>query len=60
MADLQRALNALPCRHLLLILDCCFSGAFKWSSQHRAIGTLMPKRIYQERFDRLYPTGAGR
>ena len=53
MAELQAALDALPCRHLLLILDCCFSGAFKWSSQHRAIGTLMPKRIYEERFDRF-------
>ncbi len=53
MAELQAALDALPCRHLLLVLDCCFSGAFKWSSRHRAIGTLMPKRIYEERFDRF-------
>ena len=53
MADLAKALNALPCRHLLLVLDCCFSGAFKWSTQYRAIGTLMPKKIYKERFDRF-------
>lgn len=53
MEDLHQCLDALPCRHLLLILDCCFSGAFKWSSQHRAIGTLMPKKIYKERFDRF-------
>lgn len=53
MSDLQRALNALPCRHLLLILDCCFSGAFRWSTLHRSIGTLMPKKIYKERFDRF-------
>lgn len=53
MADLQSALDVLPCRHLLLVLDCCFSGAFKWSSQYRAIGALMPKKIYQERFDRF-------
>jgi hypothetical protein len=53
MADLQAALNALPCRHLLLVLDCCFSGAFKWSSQHRDIGRIMPKKIYKERFDRF-------
>lgn len=53
MAELQDALDALPCRHLLLVLDCCFSGAFKWSSRHRAIGTLMPKRIYRQRFDRF-------
>jgi hypothetical protein len=53
MEDLHQSLNALPCRHLLLILDCCFSGAFKWSSNFRAIGTLMPKRLYKERFDRF-------
>lgn len=53
MADLQAALDALPCRHLLLVLDCCFSGAFKWSSKYRAIGSLMPKKIYKERFDRF-------
>ena len=38
MAELQDALQALPCRHLLLILDCCFSGAFQWASRTRAIG----------------------
>jgi hypothetical protein len=53
MADLQHALQALPCRHLLLVLDCCFSGAFQWASRSRAIGSLMPKRIYKERFDRF-------
>ena len=53
MEDLHKTLDELPCRHVLLILDCCFSGAFKWSSQFRAIGTLMPKRIYKERFDRF-------
>jgi Caspase domain len=53
MAQVQDALQALPCRHLLLILDCCFSGAFQWASRTRAIGALMPKRIYQKRFDRF-------
>jgi WD40 repeat protein/uncharacterized caspase-like protein len=53
MEDLHKKLDELPCRHLLLVLDCCFSGAFKWSSQHRAIGTLMPKKLFKERFDRF-------
>ena len=53
MSELLDALQKLPCRHLLLILDCCFSGAFQWASRSRAIGSLMPKRIYKERFDRF-------
>ncbi len=53
MTELREALNSLPCRHLLIILDCCFSGAFKWTSGTRHIGTFMPKQIYKERFDRF-------
>lgn len=54
MADLHAALNSLPCRHLLVVLDCCFSGAFKWSGSTRGgIRGKMPKRIFQERFDRF-------
>jgi uncharacterized caspase-like protein len=32
MDELQRWLNALACRHLLVVLDCCFAGAFRWAS----------------------------
>lgn len=53
MNELRSALNALPCRHLLVIMDCCFSGAFKWSSGTRDVGFLMPKQIFKERFDRF-------
>jgi hypothetical protein len=53
MRELRAALEALPCRHLLLILDCCFSGAFAWGAQQRAVGSLTPKRLYQQRFDRF-------
>ena len=53
MDTFNQTLQELPCRHLLLILDCCFSGAFEWSTRHRAIGKLMPRRIYKERFDRF-------
>jgi WD40 repeat protein len=51
MEVLYKALNALPCRHVLIILDCCFSGAFRWSST-RDIAT-HPEVIYQERYDRF-------
>lgn len=53
MTELKEALNNLTCRHLLVILDCCFAGAFKWTSGTRSIGSLMPKKIYKERFDRF-------
>lgn len=52
MDKIQAALHQLPCKHLMLILDCCFSGAFQWSSRFRA-GGLPPKRLYKERFDRF-------
>lgn len=50
MTELHDALAKLPCRHLLLILDCCFAGAFRWSSM-RDISAL-PSVIHRERFER--------
>ncbi|HYH95596.1 caspase family protein, partial [Hyalangium sp.] len=50
MASLREALRRLPCRHLLLILDCCFAGAFP----HTAVRDLRPAAscapLYLERF----------
>ncbi len=37
METLAEALRVLPSRHVLLILDCCFAGAFRMSNQ-RDIG----------------------
>ena len=51
MSDLHDALEKLQCRHGLLILDCCFAGAFKWSTGFRAAGFNLPKVIYQQRFN---------
>ena len=51
MQTLHDAVSRLTCPHLLLVLDCCFSGSFKWASRHRNLVTLMPKRIFKERFD---------
>ncbi|MBD2773571.1 caspase family protein [Iningainema tapete] len=51
MQELHDALNALPCRHMLVILDCCFAGAFRWASLKRDI---VPKvKVYKERYDRF-------
>lgn len=31
MTDVHKWLTGLKCRHMLIVLDSCFSGAFKWS-----------------------------
>lgn len=49
MKILHDALTDLPCRHGLLVLDCCFSGAFKWSSGRRDIIFDLPGIIYEQR-----------
>ena len=51
MVELHDALAALPCRHFLAIFDCCFAGAFRWSST-RSIHPIYPV-VHKERFDRF-------
>jgi WD40 repeat protein/formylglycine-generating enzyme required for sulfatase activity len=51
MREVNDWLVELPCRHLLFILDCCFAGAFSWTST-RAVRPL-PEVLYRERFDRF-------
>ena len=50
MDELHQTLSELLCNHGLLIMDCCFSGAFKWSSGYRDVVRPMPRIIYEERF----------
>ncbi len=51
MTKLQEALSQLPCRHFLGIFDCCFAGAFRWSSNRDLLAT--PEVIHKERYERL-------
>ncbi|MEO1636955.1 MAG: caspase family protein, partial [Cyanobacteria bacterium J06631_9] len=51
MTTLHDALTALSCRHFLAIFDCCFAGAFRWSSTRDINFT--PQVIHQERYDRF-------
>lgn len=51
MNQLHECLSKLPCRHFLGILDCCFAGAFRWSSANREI--LAKKTVYKEDYDRF-------
>ncbi|MER9217276.1 caspase family protein, partial [Mesorhizobium sp. M0663] len=48
MLELDTALSALPCRHMLVILDCCFAGAFQWASTRYL--ALSPEHLHQERY----------
>jgi len=52
MATLNQALLKLPCRHFLGILDCCFAGAFRWSSTRKLVPIELGT-IHQERYDRF-------
>ncbi len=51
MQEVHAALEVLPCRHALIILDCCFAGAFRWSST-RALSPVL-EVIHRERYDRF-------
>ncbi|WP_017749230.1 caspase family protein [Scytonema hofmannii] len=51
MARLLECLEQLPCRHFLGILDCCFAGAFRWSSTRDLL--TVPEVIHKERYDRF-------
>ncbi|NEQ23086.1 MAG: hypothetical protein F6K28_28815, partial [Microcoleus sp. SIO2G3] len=51
MQRLHDALVKLPCRHLLIILDCCFAGTFRWAGQEREV--VRSQKVYRERYDRF-------
>ncbi|MEW6490958.1 MAG: tetratricopeptide repeat protein [Cyanobacteriota bacterium] len=48
MSQLRKVLAELPCRHCLIILDCCYSGAFRWSNT-RQFGHV--REIFRDNFD---------
>ena len=56
MTKLHDALSKLPCRHFLGILDCCFAGAFRWSSTRDLLTE--PEVIHKERYDRFITDAA--
>jgi formylglycine-generating enzyme required for sulfatase activity/energy-coupling factor transporter ATP-binding protein EcfA2 len=51
MQQVEAALTKLSCRHCLVILDCCFAGAFRWSSTRKLSD--VEETIHKERFDRF-------
>lgn len=55
MRELQEALAAISCHHVLVILDCCFAGAFRWTSM-RDIHS--PDLVSRQRFDLFVDSAA--
>ena len=51
MQWLREALDKLPCRHLLVILDCCFAGSFRWASSRDF--AVAPHRLYHSQYERF-------
>ena len=51
MVDVLRALETLPCRHLLLVLDCCFAGSFRWASTRSFLPQSAP--LTRKRYERF-------
>ena len=44
-------LSRLRCRHLLLVLDCCFAGTFRAASVRRNLA-IPPETLYREELER--------
>jgi hypothetical protein len=45
------ALLALSCRHMLIVLDSCFSGAFRWSGSRAIVRT--ERVVHREKYERF-------
>ncbi len=50
MDRVREALQALPCKHLLVILDCCFAGSFRWAATRAVVWDSGP--LYQSQYER--------
>ncbi|MCP4656705.1 MAG: hypothetical protein GY856_14935 [bacterium] len=51
MDALREALVRLHCRHLLLVLDCCFAGRIRWATTRR---TVIPRPwLYESQYARF-------
>jgi WD40 repeat protein len=50
MQDLYDAFKEIDCHHLLVVLDCCYAGMFRWTTRKLIP---MPERIHREHYDRF-------
>jgi WD40 repeat protein len=56
MHVLHGELTRLPVRHAFVILDCCFAGAFRWSSLRDVAPDIT--KVYRERYNRYVERAA--
>ncbi|MEO1083968.1 MAG: caspase family protein, partial [Acidobacteriota bacterium] len=52
MEEVNRELDALECHHLLVVLDCCFAGSFRWATRNIVAEGEALYRSQLERFRR--------
>lgn len=55
MREVYAALALVKVRHVLLVLDCCFAGAFRWAT-FRDVGVRQP--MFLETYDRFVTSPA--
>ncbi len=51
MERVRKALSHLPCRHLLVVLDCCFAGSFRWATSRSSVPMFLP--LYDSQYARF-------
>jgi WD40 repeat protein len=56
MTKLHDLLIKLECRHMLVILDCCFAGAMRWSTMR--VVQVPPKEIHRQRYEHFVKSPA--
>ncbi|NMG09759.1 caspase family protein [Brasilonema sp. UFV-L1] len=56
MKEIHDVLTQLGCHHLLIILDCCYAGAFRFGT--RDLGSI-PEELSKERYERYYKDCVG-
>ena len=49
MERVRKALEAYPNRHLLIVLDCCFAGSFRWTSTR---DVFIEEPLYESQYQR--------
>lgn len=48
MEELDGLLSELRCRHMLVVLDCCFAGAYRWSNKRNVV--IPPANLNRKRY----------